>query len=216
MNKTLKRMKTMTEQVIDTPATTPNADAPETQPATLLTTPQAPAGEPATPATEATETPGDKPEVKPGAPEVYEFTAPEGVTFDQAILDQFTPLAKEMNLPQDQAQKLVELYATAQKNQADAVQAQFAAWASDTKADKEIGGQHLEPTLHAAKVALAEFGTPELSKILEASGLGNHPEMVRFVSKVGRLMAEDKLHQGGNHNPAPSPLNALYPSMVRA
>lgn len=41
-----------------------------------------------------------------GAPEKYEFVEPEGAKFDSAVLDTFSEVAKELNLSQENAQKV--------------------------------------------------------------------------------------------------------------
>ena len=46
-----------------------------------------------------------------GVPEVYDFAVPEGFeALDEQTLAKFDPIARELNLNQEQAQKLVELY----------------------------------------------------------------------------------------------------------
>src|SRR5262245_60440079 len=55
---------------------------------------------------------GGNAQAKPGAPEKYEFKAPEGVTLDTGLVNDFTPLAKELGMSQDAAQKVVDLYAS--------------------------------------------------------------------------------------------------------
>lgn len=144
---------------------------------------------------------GKKPEEqkKPeGAPEAYEFKAPEGSELDKAAVEQFEPIARELNLSQEQAQKLVDLYGTKvmpqlMKQQADTWQKQVADWGTATKEDKEIGGEKFEANLTRAKQAMDKFATPELREFLETSGMGNHPELIRVFVKVGAAMSEDSL-----------------------
>ncbi|WP_442801396.1 peptidase [Serratia rubidaea] len=138
---------------------------------------------------------GDKPdkEDKPAAPEKYEFSAPEGQELDANALSVFEPIAKELGLSQEQAQKLVDIYPQLQQQQADAWSKQVADWGEQVKADKEIGGDNFNASVGAAQRALDQFGNPELREYLEASGLGNHPALVRFCAKVGKSMAEDTI-----------------------
>lgn len=50
-----------------------------------------------------------KPDEPKGAPEQYaEFKAPEGVTFDTGVIGEFSKAAKELDLPQDKAQQLLD------------------------------------------------------------------------------------------------------------
>jgi hypothetical protein len=111
-----------------------------------------------------------------GAPEAYaDFDLPEGVTMDEALLESALPLFKELKLTQDQAQKLINL-------QAERVQAGIT-----------------EQSIAVAQRAMDKFGTPELKDLMNDHGVGNHPEMIRFMYKVGRLTTED--NPGGQSNP---------------
>lgn len=150
---------------------------------------------------------GDKPADKPeeeqkqeGAPEKYEFTAGEGVELDSDALKDFEPVARDLNLTNEQAQKLVDAYpkilAGVQQRQAEAWQKQTEGWAETVKADKEIGGDKLTANLSAAQRALDQFGTPELKEYLNATGLGNHPDLVKAFVKIGKAMSEDGMVTG--------------------
>lgn len=142
---------------------------------------------------------GNKPE---GAPEKYEFQAAEGVELDTEALRDFEPVAREMNLTNEQAQKLVDVYpkilAGVQQRQVEAWQQTTEQWAADVKADKEIGGDKLLSNLSAAQRALDQFGTPELKTYLNDTGLGNHPDLVKAFVKIGKAMSEDGMVTGGN------------------
>ncbi|EAA9058593.1 peptidase [Salmonella enterica] len=141
----------------------------------------------------------DKPE---GAPEKYEFQAAEGVELDTEALKDFEPVARDLNLTNEQAQKLVDAYpkilAGVQQRQAEAWQQTTEQWAADVKADKEIGGDKLTSNLSAAQRALDQFGTPELKEYLNTTGLGNHPDLVKTFVKIGKAMSEDGMVSGGN------------------
>ncbi|MFW0699029.1 peptidase [Pantoea sp. R13S299] len=139
---------------------------------------------------------GDK---KPeGAPEAYEFKAPEGGELDKEAVSQFEPIARELNLSQEQAQKLVDLYGSKvmpqlMKQQADTWQKQIADWGTAAKDDAEIGGDKFDGNLTRAKQAMDKFATPQLREFLETTGMGNHPELIRVFVKVGAAMSEDSL-----------------------
>ncbi|ATX96379.1 peptidase [Citrobacter freundii] len=145
--------------------------------------------------------PDDKEQKQEGSPEKYEFKPAEGQELDAAALEQFEPIARELNLTNDQAQKMVDLYGTkimpmVQQQQAEAWQKTTEQWAADVKADKEIGGDKLTGNLSAAQRALAQFGSPALKEYLEGTGLGNHPELVKAFVKVGKAMSEDGMVTG--------------------
>lgn len=206
------------------------------EPAAPAADAQAPAGDPAKPEGDKPQpgaegdkpqddkpADGDKPADKPddkkqepeGAPEKYEFTAGEGVELDTEALKDFEPVARELNLTNEQAQKLVDAYpkilAGVQQRQAEAWQAQTEQWAADVKADKEIGGDKLTANLSAAQRALEQFGDPELKEYLDSTGLGNHPALVKAFIKVGKAMSEDKVVTGGHESGGSDLISAFYP-----
>lgn len=133
-----------------------------------------------------------------GAPEKYEFAAPEGHEFDPSVIEQFSEVARELNLPQDAAQKVLDKMAPAiASRQAEQVQAVREQWANDARADKEFGGDKLTENLSYAKKAMDQFATPELRTLLNDSGLGNHPEVIRTFVRVGKTISEDGFVKGG-------------------
>lgn len=168
---------------------------------------------------------GDKPA---GAPEKYEFKAPEGSQLDETVVAEFSTVAKELGLSQDAAQKVIDKLApTIAKQNAQAltqaIESATTAWAEATRADKEIGGEKFEENLAVAKKALDRFGSPELRKLLGkfdpkdnpgGTGLGNNPEVIRFFMKAGKAISEDKFVPGGTA-PSKGERNAaksLYPN----
>jgi hypothetical protein len=137
-------------------------------------------------------------EKKPeGAPESYEFKAPEGVQFDDTVIGAFSEVAKELNLPQDQAQKVLDKMAPViAARQLEQFQAARTEWAEAAKTDKEFGGEKLAENLGTAKKALDALATPELRTLLEESGLGNHPEVIRVFYRAGKAISEDRFVAG--------------------
>jgi hypothetical protein len=146
-----------------------------------------------------------------GAPDKYEFKAPEGQTYDSNLLTAFEVGAKEANLTQDAAQKLLDSMspkiAEAQVERATAIRKE---WFDASKADAEFGGDKLEANLAVAKKGLDAFGSPELNKLLVSTGLGNHPEVIRMMFKAGQAISEDKVVVGS----APSRTQATAASIL--
>jgi hypothetical protein len=139
---------------------------------------------------------------KAAVPETYELAAPEGTTLDPESIALATPVFKELGLSNEQANKLMPVAAQfAQRIQDQAnqqiisqVQADRKAWLDTAKADPEIGGAKWDETIATGAKALDGLGFPKGSPfrvLLEESGLGNHPEMIRAWSKVGRAIGED-------------------------
>jgi hypothetical protein len=152
---------------------------------------------------EGTKTEGEQEKKPEGAPESYEFKAPEGVSFDEGVIGAFSEVAKELNLPQDAAQKVLDKMAPViQARQMEQFEAARNQWAEATKADKEFGGEKLDENLATAKKALDTFGTPEFRALLKESGFGNHPEVIRVFYRAGKAISEDRFvaGQGGKTN----------------
>jgi hypothetical protein len=145
-----------------------------------------------------------------GAPEKYDFKAPEGVQLDPTVLGLFEPIAKDLGLTQEQAQKLVDIYPQIQAKQVEQWSQQVEKWAEDTKSDKEIGGDKLTVNVGLAQKALDTFGNKPLRALLDSTGIGNHPEVVRAFAKVGKLMSEDSLVLGGKKGGQLSAAEVLY------
>lgn len=151
-----------------------------------------------------------------GAPEQYaDFTPPEGTTFDPTIMGKFAETAKALNLPQEAAQQLVDQMAPVMAAQhTQQIESLKAEWLATTTADPEIGGAKLTESVAMAAKARDAFATPALKEIFNGTGFGNHPEMVRFMAKVGRAISDDKVVIGGQTAPAGirSHADRLYPA----
>ena len=148
-------------------------------------------------------------------PEKYEFKFEEGLEVDAPLVEKFTPLAKELKLNNAGAQKLVDFYTEVRKEFGEKMQKDWdtltEGWANSAKTDAEIGGDKWTGSLKDAKLALDKLGTPKLMEDLETTKMGNHPEVIRLLTKVGRLLADDKLHHGGpNGGAKPSTADLLY------
>lgn len=98
----------------------------------------------------------------------------------------FEPIAKELGLSQEQAQKLVDIYPQIQQQQAEARSKQVADWGEQVKADKEIGGDKFNASVGAAQRALDQFGNTELREYLNASGPGITRHWFASVQKSAR------------------------------
>lgn len=153
-----------------------------------------------------------------GAPEEYaDFSAPEGVDLNTDALASFKELAKTNNLTQEAAQKYVDIAAklVADQQQAfvDDVLATRQGWLDAAKADPAFGGENLDANLAIAKRGLEAHASPELRKLFDETGLGNHPEIIRAFISIGKTVAEDKVVTGGSAaSPTADIAERLYPT----
>lgn len=151
----------------------------------------------------------------PAAPENYEFKMPEGVELDGKAAEEFTAIAKELKLSQADAQRIADVAAKMQQKQAETHVEMVKGWADQCKTDKEFGGDNLPQNLAVARKAIEAFGSPALRELLNNTGMGNHPEVVRFAYKAGKAISEDTFVPSGTRVPTPSASleKRLYPNM---
>lgn len=135
-------------------------------------------------------------------PEAYaDYTVPEGLTLDPAMLADANAVFKELGLSQEKAQKLIDLqtkYALGQDGaRAEALKTaldkQSQDWTNEIKADPEFGGAKFDSTVATAVKAMQAFGDPQLRQLLNESGIGNNPSMVKLFARIGSAIGEDKI-----------------------
>lgn len=146
----------------------------------------------------------------------YEFKMPEGVTLDEGMAKAFQDDFKDLGLTRAQAQRLADRMVEVRRRAAEeyasspegawslAAHSYFKengtpdTWADTAKIDKEIGGKNWNSTVDNAQRAVKQFGTDGLKAFMNASGGGNHPEVIRFFARVGNAISEDKPSGGGS------------------
>jgi hypothetical protein len=171
----------------------------------------------ATDATKAGDKPGDGKtgdKSAEGPPEKYEFTMPEGVQLDEALVGAIEPALRDAGLTQEQASKLTTAFAeyrvSEAQRQSEAFAQQVEGWGNQARDDKEYGGAKFEESARLAQSAIAKFGTPELKALMQ-DGWGNHPELIRLCVRVGKAMGEDGGINAGSRTPAAKdPASVLF------
>ena len=112
--------------------------------------------------------------------------------------DEFKALARELKLSEEQVQRLADFESACAKRKAEQAvtrkHQQTTAWANETRA---LYGAGLEQEITFALRAANAFGGQELRALLEETGLGNHPVIIRTLSGIGRTISEDAC-PGGN------------------
>lgn len=186
-----------------TPTTTPGEQQPPTG------AESSPTNVTPTEATPAPTTPPAEPEVD------VQFDLPEGVAFDEQGATEFKAMVKELKLQPDAAKKLADLAASRARAQHEAHAALIESWTEAVKTDKEIGGERLTENLAVAKRAVDTFGSQALKDLLNQTGLGNHPEVVKAFYKAGKAISEDGFVRGAPKAPATENdlAKSLFPSM---
>jgi len=176
----------------------------------------------AKPAEEAKPAEAAKPEdAKPI--EYSDFKLPEGVNLAPEKLTEFKAIAAEAKMPQEAAQKLVDLYTAEIKQAIDApmnawkdLQTQ---WRDEVKNDPVIGGANLEKNLAATKAGLVNLLGESAGKFFDAlniTGAGNNPEIVRGLMKAAAPHAPATPIKGSpaGSSGTKSAGSTLYPTMA--
>ena len=147
----------------------------------------------------ASNPPAATPPAQPAAtpPADIKLTAPAGVSVDEAKLKGVAEFAKANGMSQEAAQKMLERevgletsFNERMKTQATQAREQ---WVQSVKTDKELGGTNFNTAIASAQKAVQAFASPELRKLLNETGMGDHPEVVRLFAKIGNALREDSL-----------------------
>lgn len=194
----------MIDTATDTSTSTTNAGEPQTADTTAGTNPQGDASTQTAETTKATE---------PVVPEAYEFTMPEGVELDKAAADEFSAVAKELKLDNATAQKVADVGARMAQRQAEQHAKLVESWVEEVKTDREIGGDKLDENLGIARQAMDAFGSPELKELLNRSGLGNHPAVVKAFYNAGKRISTDRMVTGTPRGGDTDTAKKLFPNM---
>lgn len=137
------------------------------------------------------------------APEKYEaFTLPDGVKIAPEAEAKIVATAKEFNLPQEGAQKLVNAAIELNKSFATQMDTKIAdirkEWETNSRNDKEFGGDNFDVNLAVANTAVRAFGSPAFKQLLKDSGVGSHPEFIRTFLNIGKSISQDVIVGSGD------------------
>lgn len=181
-----------------------------------------------------TKTDDKKEEPKVGAPEKYEaFKVPEGKELSADLVTKASETFKGLNLTQEQAQSLVDLWNEQTSGLSDKldqmVADQRADWRKTIATDKTLGNgtdNLSDASKKAISNAISHSGDAKVQAALKAAldltGAGDHPDIVRAFVAFGKKMGEATLVKGGG--PAktgqtntgsvkPTAAQALYPNL---
>ena len=170
------------------------------------------------------------PPTRPGAPDAYDFKAPEGFDFDEASINEVTPVFKNLKLSNDEAQSLVDLYAKVSKEAAEAPvkfwKETQQKWLDEVRADPEIGDK-IELVKTTVNKALATYLSPtEVANFRHAmnyTGAGNNPTFIRVLYKLTSQLVEGGEVRGGgpvevrapNAASRPTAAEAMFPNLAQ-
>lgn len=164
---------------------------------------------------ETTEKTGESKDQESGEEGSFDLKIPDGFEMDESMLKEFTPLAKEMGMDAEKAQKFVDMYVKGLQQQQTAAQESWSKIRSDwrdsvSKNDRVFGGDNWQESKQNAHLALKsymewaekEYGVDseivKQDKEVLNSWAGDIPLLVRFASFMGRThYAEDSVSGSG-------------------
>jgi hypothetical protein len=173
-----------------------------------------------------------------GPPEAYDLKVTikdaegkdQAIEVDPVLVTKATPIFKDLKLTNEQANKITalvpEVQARLAEQQNDDFAAMRAAWAkdaADAAKNPDIGGKNWKSTVSFAGKAMDHFVGPsekdekgqeknEFRALLNETGLGEHPAMIRAFRKIGEALGEDSTLARGQQTVERKPREeVMYP-----
>lgn len=132
-----------------------------------------------------------------GAPESYDYKdvkLADGVQLGEDTLKAFGEVAKELDLSQSSASKIVSKVAPAiVAEQQKQVQTMRSKWINDVKADPSIDWRQNGRSINQAYKALT---TPALRDLFKRTGLDCNPDVVRMFKTYADRVSQDSFEKG--------------------
>lgn len=135
------------------------------------------------------------------------------MTLAPAIVTAFEGTARELGLDQAKAQLVIDKLAPALAAHAvTSTETARAEMLAAAKADPQIGGEKFDENIAIATLAIDAYFKPEFKQFLNATGLGNHPEMIRGLHAAGMKLKPDGWVFGGKQPAANTGAQGFYPN----
>ena len=128
---------------------------------------------------------------RPETPEGYDFGD------DGGQLDFYRDATHKMGLTNSQAQGMLKLYAAVEGEQNKQSQKANADFHVNSQIElKREWNVDYDKKLEYAQRVFGQYASPEFKKLMDTTGLGNHPELLKTFSKIGQMLGEDQLVVG--------------------
>lgn len=142
----------------------------------------------------------------PAKPEDYGWgKLPDGVTEDRLDKAKFAEWRKELHeagIPKAAAERLIgKRIAEMHGEEVAREKARTDAMLAGEQSLKQEFGDKFDENVNFARWTAQEFGDEKLIQVLDATGLGSSPEVVKFLAKIGRAMADDSARGSGSSRP---------------
>ena len=122
--------------------------------------------------------------------DAYEFDP--SVVVNRQDYSEFAQLARECNLSESTARKLLAFETGRQQRQVYQHNGLGRTWVRELRNDPEYGGAQFESTVRSAKAALTRFDEDNAVRdLLNQTGYGNNPGIVKMLARVHEALADD-------------------------
>lgn len=144
----------------------------------------------------------------------YDLKLSEDSYLDESIAEDIKSFAEKHGLSNEAANEMLKSQESIANNFASQLkekhEEQVDNWFKESQRDPEIGGEKLKETAELSKRALDAFGSKDLANALRETGYGNNPEVVKFLSRIGKLVSNDTLVNSGAEGRQTSRAEILY------
>lgn len=129
-------------------------------------------------------------EQKNAVPEKYDYQKPDA--WNDEYCANVERIAKENNLSNEQM-KVFAAYAQKEHEKfLETRQENMQRWENELKQDPDFAGENFKNAVQYAGMGLKHIDTNgDLQKVLEESGYGSHPAVVRAMYKIGKMLDND-------------------------
>lgn len=150
--------------------------------------------------------------VIPDSPDGYEFIYAKEVSIDPELEGSFKDFAHQNGINADLAQKLVDFNCESVRLQQNRMAEQGRKWGDEVKKMPGWQGRAFNEKLNVAHTAVGRFVPDEVAELLDVTGYGNHPAVVKMFYEIGKNMSEDHYVDAPAAVSKRDPASILYPN----
>ena len=150
----------------------------------------------------------------------FKLTAPEGMENFQGEFDAFSsevsewmqanPDATASDALKWAAEQQADKVGQQTQDMSEAFTKQIETWEGEARADQDIGGDAFDANLATAKTAIDAFGDNALKSVLNESGLGSHPAVIKFAVNAGKALSDAPVLKTSGGDAKKSLADSLY------
>lgn len=128
---------------------------------------------------------------RPETPDKYNVKLPEvaGAALAPELQQEFMKLAHSLGLNNKQVQEVLNFEAQRIEKQSEVFGQ--AMQEAEMELKKEYGKAY-DQKIASAQRAVKSLGDENFAKLMDETGLGNHPAMIKFAAKIGDMLTEDQ------------------------